>query len=105
MKVESHPEAEEEMIESARFYEQRSESSSSRLQAPSKGLAFAGGWSPVSPSRFFTKNSEIGSSLGPSCISTDGPAIGRSVSVIEQPAAFGKAQTDRLLFRAVEAPL
>ena len=65
MRIEFHPEAYEEMLESARFYEERveglggdflarskkrrTESSNSRMRLPSKGPAFASALSLASP--------------------------------------------------------
>jgi hypothetical protein len=78
MKAIFHPEASEETVESARFYETRSEvlarifsppltrqlagSSNSLRQVQSIKQTFASDSSQVSPSRFFTKSSLIESS-------------------------------------------
>ena len=81
MKVIFHPEASEETIESARFYEAKSEglgadfltavadatpaSSNSLKQAQSTARTSASDWYPVFLSRFFTKYSLIVSSSLP----------------------------------------
>jgi hypothetical protein len=102
VKIKFHPEAYEEMLSSARFYEEKAgglgadflsaverqfrESNSSRRRAQSNAVPYASGLSWVSLSQSFTKTSMIESSSPLSCISTEDLDIGKIDCAIKRVA-------------------